>query len=102
MPTAVVDVLSDGPAVDEDVEVAEDLPDRKDGLRLGDLVRPEHARHLEGRAAAGEDVTRDQLESVRVKSHALLDQLAVVVAGRPVAGITRIELHRLGLAEVSE
>src|SRR6478736_1986727 len=99
---AVVDELLDGPAVDEDVQVPEHLPDHEDGLTLGGLVRPQAARDLERRAAAVAHVPRDQVEPPGVEREPLLDQGPVVVDHRPVAGIAPADLHRLRLAQVPE
>src|SRR5581483_1232507 len=99
---AFVGVFPDRAAVDEDVEMPEHLPDDEDGLRLGDLVRPEAARDRERRGAAAGDEAGDPVQALAVEGKPLLDQCPMVVDGRAVARIAARELHHLGLPEVAQ
>src|SRR6266496_2399846 len=87
--TLVVHLLEHSAAVDEDVEMPDDLPDREHGLRARDPVRPEPLRDLEGRGAAVADVLGDLVQPVRVERQPFFDQPAVVVDRRTVAGVAR-------------
>ena len=61
----LVDVLPHSAAVDENVQVTDDLPGHEHGLCLRDLVRPELARDLERRVRTAGDELRDPVEPVR-------------------------------------
>src|SRR5437868_5270263 len=58
----------------EQVEVADDLPDREHRLRLGDLLRPQLLGDLVGGLGAVRDDLRDPVEPVGVEGETLLDQ----------------------------
>ena len=78
----VADDLNDEPALGEDVEVSDDLPDHEDGLRPRSLLVPHALRDLERRAALGFDRSGDELEPLFVELDSLLDQQPVSISGQ--------------------
>ena len=72
MVAEVVHVLPDGPPVDKDVQVPDDLPGHEDGLCLRDLVRPELAGDLERGAGPTGDERSDPVEAVGMESEPLV------------------------------